>query len=99
MPSFNINKQNDENYFIEGDLTFFTLNKNIMKSFVFLKSKKKINIDLGGVNSADSAGLALIVEWIKQSKLYGTQLVLKNIPQQLLTLANLSGLDIKKEIS
>ena len=99
MPSFNINKQNDENYFIEGDLTFFTLNKNTMKLFGFLKSEKKINIDLGGINSADSAGLALIVEWIKQSKLYGTQLVLKNIPQQLLTLANLSGLDIKKEIS
>ncbi|NOR70700.1 MAG: STAS domain-containing protein [Methylomarinum sp.] len=99
MPSFNINKKNDEHFFIEGDLTFFTLNKNTMKLFGFFKSGKKINIDLGGVNSADSAGLALIVELIKQSKLYGTQLVLKNIPQQLLTLANLSGLDIEKEIS
>lgn len=99
MPSFNINKLNDDDYLIEGDLTFFTLNKKSIKLFDFSESNKQINIDLGGVNSTDSAGLALVIEWIKQCNLYNSQLVLKNIPQQLLTLASLSGLDIEKEIS
>ncbi len=99
MPSFNINKQNDENYFIEGDLTFFTLNNNSIKSFDFLKSAPIISLDLSGVSLADSAGLALLVELIKNSKHYNTQLLFKNIPKQLVTLARLGGLDIEKDLN
>jgi len=95
MPAFSLNKQNDESYFVEGDLTFFTLNKKtIKKSFTFLNTTKKICIDLEKVTAADSAGLALMIEWLKHSKLLNTKLTFKNIPQQLLTLAKLSNLDL-----
>lgn len=94
MPIYNLIKQSNENYSAEGDLTFFTLNKKTIHSFDFLKSNPKICINLNNINSADSAGLALIIEWIKYSILYDTKLSFKNIPQQLLTLAKLSSFNL-----
>ncbi len=96
MPSFNLNKQNNELFFIEGELTFSSINKKTMPAFDFLNQPKAIYIDLKQVTAADSAGLALILEWIKHSERYNTKLVFKNIPQQLLILATLSGLDLNK---
>lgn len=96
MSAFSLIKQSDDCYFVEGELTFFTLNKKTIKSFDFLNATKKICIDLEKVTVADSAGLALMIEWIKHSKLYNTKLTFKNIPQQLLTLAKLSDLDLQE---
>lgn len=94
MSYFSLNKQSDTRYFIEGQITFASLNKATIPSFEFLKSAKKIDLDLEKVTAADSAGLALILELIKYSKLYNTKLNFKNTPQQLLTLAALSELDL-----
>lgn len=99
MPSFNLNKQNDELFFIEGELTFSSINKKTLPAFDFLGKSKKIYLDLKKVTTADSAGLALILEWIKHSERYNTKLVFKNIPQQLLILATLSGLDLNKYLT
>jgi phospholipid transport system transporter-binding protein len=79
---------------IEGDLTFATIDKQTLKSFsLFNGSTKEINIDLGSVTSTDSAGLALMIEWIKYTRDNRIQVVFKNIPEQLLNLAKLSGFD------
>ena len=96
MPTFSLIKQSDDCYFVEGKLTFSTLNKKTINSFDFLNAAKKICIDLEKVTAADSAGLALMIEWIKHSKLYSTKLTFKNIPQQLLTLAKLSDFDLQE---
>ncbi|NOQ77720.1 MAG: STAS domain-containing protein [Methylococcaceae bacterium] len=99
MSTFTLSKQLDNHYFIDGDLTFLSINKKTMPSFDFLKQTNEIQIDLKKVVSADSAGLALLLEWIKHSKLYNTKLVFKNIPHQLLTLAALSGLDLNEYLT
>jgi phospholipid transport system transporter-binding protein len=99
MPTFKLSRQNDENYFIEGELTLASLTKKTMPSFDFLKKSSKICMDLDKVTAADSAGLALLLEWIKHSKKCSTELVFKNIPYQLLTLATLSDLDLNEYLT
>lgn len=99
MSTFKLSQQSDGDYFIEGDLTFLSLNKKTIPSFDFLKKTNKIAIDLKKTENADSAGLALLLEWIKHSKRYNTKLVFKNIPYQLLTLATLSGLDLNEYLT
>jgi len=96
MPEFKLTQQTDGSYSAEGDLTFTSLDKKAIKNVACLNPDKTTSIDLGKVNSADSAGLALMIEWIKQSKLCNTKLKLINIPQQLITLATLSGLDMNQ---
>ena len=51
------------------------------------------NIDLAGVKGTDSAGLALLVEWLSIAKTAGRVLRYENIPSQLLQLAKLSDVD------
>ncbi|MGR9087218.1 MAG: STAS domain-containing protein [Gammaproteobacteria bacterium] len=78
---------------IDGDLTFATIDKQTLKSCSFLTAGKDLRIDLGQVASTDSAGLALMIEWLKHARTRRTQLRFLNIPPQLLTLAKLSGFD------
>ena len=80
-------------FVIDGDLTFSTIDKKTVKSFDFLKSADSITLDLSQVSSTDSAGLALLIEWIKYAHINQIELKFKNIPEQLITLAKLSGLD------
>jgi len=96
MQKFNLTKQSDGNFFLEGELTFSSLNKQTIRSFDILKQAKEIQLDLTKVSSADSAGLALVLEWIKHSKQNNIKLLLKNIPQQIQKLAALSDLDLNK---
>lgn len=94
MNKFKLIMHDKGHYSAEGDLTFFTINKKISRSFDFLKSAPTLCIDLAKINNADSAALALLIEWKKHSKLQRTDLSLTNIPQQILALAKLSGIEI-----
>ena len=81
-------------FIIEGDLTFASIDKKTLNLCpITHTTSKKIIIDLSAVSSTDSAGLALMIEWLKQSRQRHIQLHFKNIPQQLQHLAQLSGFD------
>jgi phospholipid transport system transporter-binding protein len=85
--------QGDGHFIIDGDLTFAAIDQQTIKSVAFLTTAKKISIDLRRVVCTDSAGLALMIEWIKYTRQHRTQIVFKNTPDQLLNLAKLSGFD------
>ncbi|MDT4330374.1 STAS domain-containing protein [Methylomonas sp. MED-D] len=80
-------------YAVTGNLTFASIDRQSLKSFKFLKGMDSICIDLAQVGTTDSAGLALMIEWIKQSRASRVRLTFKNVPAQLLALAKLSGFD------
>jgi phospholipid transport system transporter-binding protein len=50
-------------------------------------------IDLAGVTASDSAGLALLIEWLSVAKGAGRALRFENIPSQLQQLARLSEVE------
>ncbi|MDD4913853.1 MAG: STAS domain-containing protein [Methylococcales bacterium] len=80
-------------YHVTGSLTFANIDRRTLKSLKFLKGAGSICIDLAKVEATDSAGLALMIEWIKLSRSNNIRLAFKNIPEQLYTLAKLSGFD------
>jgi phospholipid transport system transporter-binding protein len=80
-------------YYVTGSLTFANIDKKIVKSFLLLSGVESICIDLAKVDATDSAGLALMIEWIKLSRRSGRRLSFRNIPEQLYALAKLSGFD------
>lgn len=93
MSKLSLTEQTPGNWTVEGNLTFASIDKNTPKSFGFLKGIDHICIDLSNVGATDSAGLALMIEWIRISKNHRIRLSFKNIPEQLLALAKLSGFD------
>jgi phospholipid transport system transporter-binding protein len=93
VSSLQIIDEGDGHFTIDGDLTFATIAKDTLKSLAFLASAKSVTLDLSRVGNTDSAGLALMIEWIRHARSHRTQLSFSKIPQQLLNLAKLSGLD------
>lgn len=93
MSRLHIIDQGNGHFAVDGDLTFATIDKDTIKSFAFLTSTKTVTLDLSRVANTDSAGLALMIEWVRHARSQRTQLIFNKIPKQLLNLAKLSGLD------
>lgn len=53
----------------------------------------ELELDLSGVSSADSAGLALLLEWVHWAKQSAREIQFKNIPDQIQTIARISEVD------
>ena len=52
-----------------------------------------ISIDLGGVTRVDSAGLALLLEWLRWGWAEGRAVRFTALPEKLLAIARLSGVE------
>lgn len=99
MAQLTLVEQSPGYFTVEGNLTFASIDQQTLKSFKFLKGIDRICIDLAKVGTTDSAGLALMIEWIKHSRMIRAQLWFKNVPEQLQALARLSGLDTTEYFS
>lgn len=79
---------------VSGDLTFATVTALWRDSRPLLAAGgAQLQIDLAGVGRADSAGLALLVEWLRSARAAGTELVFLAVPAQLLAIASASGVE------
>ncbi len=78
---------------LEGDLNFNTVVRLLGEFRSLLDQGTDIQVDLQGVSRADSAGLALLVEWMRNAKAVGKSIQFLNIPQQMLAIARVSSLD------
>ncbi len=50
-------------------------------------------LDLSAVERSDSAGLALVVDWLRAARAHGLDLELRGVPRQLAEIARVSDLD------
>ena len=50
-------------------------------------------LDLAAVERSDSAGLALVVDWLRTARRRGLDLAIEGTPAQLADIARVSGLD------
>jgi phospholipid transport system transporter-binding protein len=53
----------------------------------------EISVDLQNVERADSAGVALLIEWQRSARQQQKTIHFQNIPPQMLAIAHLSGVD------
>jgi len=78
---------------VSGELTFSTVNGLLTVAPEHFAQLNELEIDLANVTRSDSAGLALLVDWLRYAKNANKSLVFHNIPTQMLAIANASGLD------
>jgi phospholipid transport system transporter-binding protein len=77
---------------IEGELTFATVPDRLTASKDWFAGPGELVFDLAGVTRADSAGLSLLIEWLRLARQRGLTLRYRNLPEQLLTLVRVNGL-------
>ena len=85
--------QDGEHWRVVGCLDFGTVAAILPLGTAAIEAGRASVIDLGGVTSSDSSGLALLIEWLSVAKSAQRPLRYKNMPAQLHQLALLSDVD------
>ena len=80
-----------------GDITYKTVVK-VLDIDVF-SSKSQLIVDFSAINRSDSSGLALMVRWARQAKKSNVDIYFESVPEKLIALAKMSGLDTILSIS
>ena len=80
---------------VTGDLTFVTAREAREAGLRSLDAAGdgQIVIDCAGVTRADSAGLAVLLEWLAWARRHARTLSYQNLPESLLAVARISEVD------
>lgn len=78
---------------VSGRLTFHTVPRFLTHTDKWLQAgTDKVTIDMHGVTLADSAGLALMIEWLERARSAKREIVFTNMPDQMRDLIRVNGL-------
>ena len=77
---------------VTGALTFETVPDLYRSSAGWFEGAGELILDLAQVERADSAGLALLIEWLRRAQAANRTLRFANTPAQVQTLIRINGL-------
>jgi phospholipid transport system transporter-binding protein len=78
---------------LRGELDFSTVCDLLPQGLAAFGSNRSVVLDLGGVTRSNSAGLALLLEWLQQVHGRGVELRFSNIPDALGDIARMSNVE------
>jgi len=92
-PRAQIQRQDTRSYCVHGAMTFDSVTDLWRQSVELFSSEAVLHIDLAQVTHTDSAGLALLVEWMREASRRGGRIELSHLPTQMLALADAVNLE------
>ena len=87
MSGYELKDEGDGRFVLSGDLTFATAEQILRQSEKPFEDHTRIEVDLGGVEKADSAGLALLLEWITWANHTVREIRYVDVPERVLAIA------------
>jgi phospholipid transport system transporter-binding protein len=80
---------------VTGELTFATARDARQLGILVLENSRaeRIAIDCGAVSRADSAGLAVLLDWLAWGRNKSKPVSLENLPASVLAIARISEVD------
>ncbi len=78
---------------LSGELSFRTVPDLLKQSRDSFEGASRFHLDLSGVTRTDSAGLALLLEWLQACRRRQQDLLLQDLPESLAAIARISNLD------
>lgn len=78
-------------FIVRGEISFSTAGVLYRQSQKLFTSGKML-IDLSQVSRADSAGVALLIEWLRMARRQNTTVYYENVPAQILSMVQVTGL-------
>ncbi|MDA3920303.1 MAG: STAS domain-containing protein [Salinisphaera sp.] len=78
---------------VEGQLDVDNVPARLRKSAGWFADGQETVIDLSGVTHSDSAGVALLLEWIRDAQQAGAKLRFSNAPSQMRAIIDFCGLN------
>ncbi|HET7396736.1 MAG TPA: STAS domain-containing protein [Gammaproteobacteria bacterium] len=80
-------------FLIKGKMNYESCPAALDESMRLFRDMPNIELDLSAVDTTDSAGLALLVEWVGWAKREHRKLSFRHLPQQALALARISDVE------
>lgn len=92
MTHFRVNSRSENRYALQGELTFSTVSEALRITLpLFTKRQNGLRFDLDGIGRTDSAGVALLIEWIQEARKAHIDIVFARIPARLWAMLEVSG--------
>lgn len=76
-----------------GAMSYDSAAQALVKGLELMPHGEPCTVDLSQVTEADSAGLAVLVEWLATARKRGTAIHYEGIPAQILAVARISDLE------
>jgi len=94
MSQSGIESQGAGRYLISGDLDKHTVPVVWQQARTLLaRESDNLCIDLQAVGRCDSAGVALLIEWMREAQARALSISFINLPEQMHAIAKVSGID------
>jgi phospholipid transport system transporter-binding protein len=87
MSKFELNDLGEGRFALVGEMTFETAERILIASEEPFEQHTRIEVDLSGVTKADSAGLALLLEWITWANHTVREIRFLSMPERVLAIA------------
>lgn len=87
MAKFELNDLGEGRFALNGEMTFETAERILLASEEPFEQHTRIEVDLSGVTGADSAGLALLLEWITWANHTVREIRFLSMPERVLAIA------------
>lgn len=87
MSEFALEDLGGGNFALRGEMSFDTADRILKAADARFGQHAALEIDLAGVERADSAGLALLLEWMAQARQRGASIRFSGVPDSLLAIA------------
>jgi phospholipid transport system transporter-binding protein len=78
---------------VRGELDFDSAPAALSRGLELLGDANDCEIDLSGLSSGDSAGLAVLIEWVASARRRGATLRYTGVPAQMRAIARISALE------
>ena len=87
MDKFELQDLGEGRFALTGEMTFETAERILLASEEPFEQHTRIEVDLEGVTKADSAGLALLLEWITWANHSVREIRFLSMPERILAIA------------
>ena len=99
MTTARIERDGAFHFRVVGEMTFTTAKQLLKQSEAYFDGSQDVEIDLSQVTAADSAGLALLLEWKAAAAHKGVQVAVNQVPESIISIAHLCQIDALLENS
>lgn len=93
MADYELKDEGDGRFSLSGEVSFDTAERILAKSEEPFEQHTQIEVDLSGVTLADSAGLALLLEWVTWANHTVREIRFVDIPARITAIAHTTEVD------
>lgn len=93
MSEFTLKDLGDGHFTLSGEVSFDTAERILQASEEPFEEHTRLEIDLSGVTMSDSAGLALLLEWVTWANHTVREIRFSSMPDRVLAIAKTTEVD------